>query len=188
MGPEQPLTADTQKLASLIGTNWQCLCRPELCAQSCELIVMPNDPPGQINTNNPPSRLSSSLTIENLELGKTVAQSDGVEGRGFKSRAPTLAHNFYFPLTGDGWKRQKNKSRGGGVWSFDTNTSGTVFKTRFTSITLTHTDTHILETELAYSNIIFQYRHNIYTTILKIKSALLLDTGRSIFTLSLHIS
>lgn len=46
VGPEQPLTADTQKLGSLIGTNWQCLCRPVLCARSCELIVMPNDPPG----------------------------------------------------------------------------------------------------------------------------------------------
>lgn len=96
VGPEQPLTADTQKLGSLIGTNWQCLCRPVLCAQSCELIVMPNDPPGQINTNNPLSRLSSSLTIENLELGKTVAQSDGggVQGEGSNSDTQLLLSSY----------------------------------------------------------------------------------------------
>lgn len=44
--PEQPLTAFTQKTGPLIGTNWQCLCGPVLCAWSWELIVMPNDPPG----------------------------------------------------------------------------------------------------------------------------------------------
>lgn len=108
VGPEQPLTADTQKLGSLIGTNWQCLCRPVLCAQSCELIVMPNDPPGQINTNNPLSRLSSSLTIENLELGKTVAQSDGggVQGKGSNSDTQLLLSSHTRPAK----NVRKNKS------------------------------------------------------------------------------
>lgn len=112
VGPEQPLTADTQKLGSLMGTNWQCLCRPVLCAQSCELIVMPNDPPGQINTNNPLSRLSSSLTIENLELGKTVAQSDG---RGSSRRGLQLWHTTFTFLSHEAGEniREKQKQRFG---------------------------------------------------------------------------
>lgn len=80
---------------------------------------MPNDPPGQINTNNPLSRLSSSLTIENLELGKTVAQSDGggVQGEGSNSW-----HTTFTFLSHEAGEKHQEKQKPGEAFGPSTET------------------------------------------------------------------